>query len=238
MRLLVINADDFGLSRGVTDGILATHERGVVTSTSLMVDEPAAAYAAESATSFPDLGVGLHFVEPEGVDLDDPKRAKDAFARQLERFRELMGTDPTHVDSHHHVHAEPDRMPTFSELATRLNVPLRHDGRVAHIGGFYAQWEPGVTQTRYICREFLVRLVREEARGSATELSCHPGYVTGDFSSSYLEERAIELRTLTEPGLRQEIEATGVKLVSFRGWPDRDAFARTRSGRRTLANQS
>jgi predicted glycoside hydrolase/deacetylase ChbG (UPF0249 family) len=238
MRLLVINADDFGLSQGVSDGILATHERGVVTSTSLMVHEPAAAYAAESARSFPDLGVGLHFVKPDGVDLDDPNQARDALTRQLERFRELMGTDPTHVDSHHHVHAEPGRMPTFSELAGRLNVPLRHDGRVAYIGGFYAQWEPGVTETRYISREFLVHLVREEARGRATELSCHPGYVTGDFSSSYLEERAIELRTLTEHGLRLEIEATGVKLVSFRGWPDIDAVARTRSGERTHASQS
>lgn len=238
MRLLVINADDFGLSRGVTDGILEAHERGVVTSTSLMVHGAAAAHAAESARSFPDLGVGLHFVEPEGVDLDVPKQARDALTHQLERFRELMGTDPTHVDSHHHVHAKSGRMPTFSELAARLSVPLRHDGSVAYIGGFYAQWEPGVTETRYVGREFLLHLVRDEARGHVSELSCHPGHVTDDLSSSYLEERAVELRTLTEAGLREEIEATGVKLASFRGWPDKGAFARPRSDGRTRASES
>jgi hypothetical protein len=150
-----------------------------------------------------------------------------------------MGIDPTHVDSHHHVHAAPGRMQTFSELAAPLGVPLRHDGRVAYIGGFYAQWDPGVTETKYIGREFLVELVRTEATGRFAELGCHPGYVTGDFSSSYLDERAIELRTLTEPGLREEIEATGVSLVSFRDWPthaDHDARARTRPDDRARVN--
>jgi predicted glycoside hydrolase/deacetylase ChbG (UPF0249 family) len=234
MRLLVINADDFGLSRGVTDGILEAHEHGVVTSTSLMVHEPAAAYATESARSFPDLGVGLHFVEPEGVDLDDPAQAAGAFAEQLGRFRDLTGTDPTHVDSHHHVHVTRGRMQTFSELVAPLGVPLRRDGRVAYIGGFYGQWEPGVTETSYIGRDFLLELVRSEATGALTELACHPAYVIGDFSSSYRDERSIELRTLTEPGLREEIEATGVKLVSFRGWPpsDQGSPPRTRPGDR------
>jgi predicted glycoside hydrolase/deacetylase ChbG (UPF0249 family) len=40
--------------------------------------------------------------------------------------------------------------------------------------------------------------------------------VVGDFRSSYLEERAVELATLTEPGLREEIEALGVSIVSYR----------------------
>ena len=39
-KLLVINADDFGLSRGINRGIVESHERGVVTSTSLMIDAP------------------------------------------------------------------------------------------------------------------------------------------------------------------------------------------------------
>jgi predicted glycoside hydrolase/deacetylase ChbG (UPF0249 family) len=49
-----------------------------------------------------------------------------------------------------------------------------------------------------------------------TELACHPARVIGDFRSTYLEERAVELATLTEPGLREEIEALGITLVSYR----------------------
>jgi predicted glycoside hydrolase/deacetylase ChbG (UPF0249 family) len=218
VRYLIVNADDFGLSPGVTEGILEAHTQGIVTSTSLMVFEPAAEQAGRAAREHPSLSVGLHFVEPEPVDLDDPDQAAVAFSEQLARFRELTGADPTHIDSHHHVHSEEGRMSTFSRLVAPLGLPLRHNGRVAYIGGFWAQWEPEVTELKYVSREFLVELVRTEALEGFTELACHPARITGDFSSSYLTEREVELNTLTGPGLRQEIEALGVRLVSFRDW--------------------
>jgi predicted glycoside hydrolase/deacetylase ChbG (UPF0249 family) len=216
MRLLIINGDDFGLSEGVNEGILKAHTEGVLTSASLMVLAPAAQRAARSATSHPDLSIGLHFVEDPGVDLDDPAQTRAAFNLQLERFRNLVGRDPTHVDSHHHVHAE--HFSTFEQLVAPLGVPLRNDGRVAYIGGFWAQWEPGVTNLDYVSRRFLLELVQTEVLDGFTELACHPANITGDFSSSYLNERAVELATLTEPGLREEIEATGVTLVSYHDW--------------------
>lgn len=218
-RSLIVNADDFGLSAGVTEGILEAHRHGIVTSTSLMVFEAGAEAAAEAARRLASLSVGLHFVEYDGVDLDDPDTAARAFARQIERFRELMGTDPTHVDSHHHVHSEETRMPTFAQLVAPLGVPLRHAGQVAYIGGFWAQWEPGVTELRYVSREFLLELVRTEALQGFTELACHPARIRGDFSSSYLTERESELHTLTETGLRADIEALGVTLVSYHDYP-------------------
>ena len=218
MRCLIVNADDFGLSAGVTDGILEAHTNGIVTSTSLMVSEPDAERAAQAARELPSLSVGLHLVEADEVDLDDPDQATRALAHQLERFRELMGTDPTHVDSHHHVHSEEERMSSFVRLVRPLGVPLRHDGQVAYIGGFWAQWESGVTELRYVSRDFLLELARTEALDGFTELACHPARVTGDFRSSYLAEREVELRTLTESELREKIEALGVRLVSYRDW--------------------
>ena len=59
-RVLVVNADDFGRSPGVNAGIADTHERGIVTSTSLMVRWPAAEQAAAYARQTPTLAVGLH----------------------------------------------------------------------------------------------------------------------------------------------------------------------------------
>jgi predicted glycoside hydrolase/deacetylase ChbG (UPF0249 family) len=218
MRRLIVNADDFGRSPGVNEGILEAHVNGIVTSASLMVDEPGAGAAAALAGEHPQLSVGLHFVEPEGVDLDDPAQAQRTFAAQLERFRSLTGRDPTHVDSHHHVHASAARMKTFSGLVSQLGVPLRHDGQLAYIGGFYAQWEYLITELRYVSRRFLVHLVATEVGVGFTELACHPARIVGDFDSSYLHEREVELATLTEPGLRDELEALGVSLASFHGW--------------------
>lgn len=220
MRLLIVNADDFGLADGVNRGILEAHQHGIVTSTSLMVLRPAAGEAGQAARDRPELSVGLHFEEQEGVDLDDPRRAGRAFAEQLERFRELVGRDPTHVDSHHHVHATESRLPIFRELAAPLGVPLRNDGRVAYIGGFWAQWEPGVTRLEHVGRAHLRHLIHTEVGEGFTELACHPARITGDFRSSYLHERAVELATLTEPGLAEEIRASGVTLVSYHEWSD------------------
>jgi predicted glycoside hydrolase/deacetylase ChbG (UPF0249 family) len=218
-RSLVVNADDFGLARGVNEGIIEAHTSGILTSTSLMVLRPAAAEAAELARSHPELSVGLHFDEPPGVDLDDPVQAKRAFRAQVERFRELVGSDPTHVDSHHHVHTQRDRMATFKALVAPLGVPLRNDGRVRYIGGFYAEWEPGVITHDYIRRPFLRHLVDTEVGEGFTELACHPARITDDLDSSYLHERAVELETLTDPGLREELEDAGVRLVSYHAWP-------------------
>src|SRR5712692_5001656 len=59
-RALIVNADDFGQSFGVNRGIIEAHERGIVTSTSLMVRWPAAREAARYARTHPELSVGLH----------------------------------------------------------------------------------------------------------------------------------------------------------------------------------
>ncbi len=214
MRLLVVNADDFGLSRGINDGILEAHTDGIVTSTSLMVSAPAAPDAVRAAADHAGLSLGLHFVDDDS-DLCDPSLAARSFASQLERFRSLVGRDPTHVDSHHHVHtSSPRRRAVFAELVEPLGVPLRGQSGVAYVGAFWGQWQAGVTKLRHVQRPFLLQLIRTKVGEGMTEIGCHPGRL-GDFSSSYLNERAVELATLTEPGLREEITAAGVELVSF-----------------------
>jgi predicted glycoside hydrolase/deacetylase ChbG (UPF0249 family) len=221
MRTLVINADDFGVSPGVNDGIIEAHVRGVVTSTSLMVVAPAAQAAASLAKRHPELSVGLHFVD-DSAELDDPAYAADAFERQLARFRELTGRDPTHIDSHHHVHARGGRVATFARLVGPLGIPLRLAGPVRYIGSFYAHTRPGESSIRFVSREHLVHLVANEAFEGFTEVGCHPA-LRADFRSSYRYEREVELATLIETGLRQELEQLGVKLGSFHDWALSDA---------------
>jgi len=215
MRLLVVNADDFGLSPRINEGILKAHVGGVVTSTSLMVTAPAAADGARAAAGHEALSIGLHFVDDGRADLDDPVQVASSFELQLRRFRTLVGRDPTHVDSHHHVHsASPQRQAVFAELVEPLGVPLRGQSGVAYLGAFFGQWQPGVTRVRHVQRPFLMQLVETMVGEGMTELGCHPGR-TGDFKSSYTDEREVELATLTEPGLREDIAALGVELVSF-----------------------
>ena len=94
-------------------------------------------------------------------------------------------------------------------------MPLRADGPVRFVGGFYAQWEWQVTNLEYVSVPFLQRLLREEVAGGWTELSCHPGYRSPDFTSVYLVEREAELRTLTDLRVRQTLDGLGIRLASF-----------------------
>jgi chitin disaccharide deacetylase len=213
---LIVNADDLGLTVGVNEGIVEAHVRGILTSTSLMVDRAAAAHAVGLAHEHPGLSIGLHFVDDTPA-LDEPGHAAREFARQLDRFRELMGREPTHVDSHHHVHVP--RMSTFAPLIAPLGVPLRGDGRVRYLGAFYGHMEGGVVDHDRIRPPFLLRLLGEISPGEGfVELGCHPGRVTEELRSSYAGEREIELRTLTDPGLPARIEALGLTLASYRDW--------------------
>jgi chitin disaccharide deacetylase len=216
---LIINADDFGASPGINRGVVECHTRGVVTSASLMVDAPAAAEAVQLAAMHGGLSLGLH-CELDGLgSLEDEAAVRAEATRQIERFADLVGALPTHVDSHHHVHREPALRPVFDELVGGLGVPLRAQGRVAFIGGFYAQWEHEVTELHYVSVHFLQQLLREEVREGWTELSCHPGYVDPGFRSGYLHEREAEIMTLTDGRVRQTLDELGIELASYRDLP-------------------
>jgi predicted glycoside hydrolase/deacetylase ChbG (UPF0249 family) len=218
-KYLIINADDFGASAGINRGILECHARGVVTSTSLMVTGRAVREAVAMSRDHPALAVGLHWdvcgEDEREFDLDDPGAVRDEFRRQLDAFQGLLGRLPTHVDSHRHVHRQENVLPLIRELVAPLGLPLRGDGPVHFVGGFYAQWEWQVTNLEYVSVPFLQRLLREEVPPGSTELSCHPGYRTPDYSSVYLAEREAEVRTLTDGRVRQTIRELGLRLVSY-----------------------
>lgn len=71
MRRLIVNADDFGLTSGVNRAIIQGHERGVVSSATLMANGGAFQEAANLAHSTPTLGVGCHIVLVDGSPLVD-----------------------------------------------------------------------------------------------------------------------------------------------------------------------
>lgn len=220
---LIVNADDFGASTGVNRGIVECHTHGVLTSTSLMVTGRAVREAVALSRDLPALSLGLHWdvhgEDERAFDLDDLAAVRDEFRRQLDEFHRLVGRPPTHIDSHRHVHREEHLRPLFRELVAPLGVPLREDGRVNFVGGFYAQWEWQVTNLEYVSVPFLQKMLREEVPDGWTEFSCHPGYRSRDFTSVYLAEREAEVRTLTDPRIRETLAELGIRLASYADYP-------------------
>lgn len=80
MRRLIINADDFGLTSGVNQAIVETHQSGVVTSTTLMASGRAFQNAAQLAGSLPALSVGCHVVLVDGQPICRPEQVRSLLA--------------------------------------------------------------------------------------------------------------------------------------------------------------
>ncbi len=227
-RVLIVNADDFGLSRGVNAGVVKAHEQGVVTSASLMVRGHGAREAASYARTAPSLAVGLHvdlgewvFVDGEWREryrlvADDDRAGARAEARaQLELFRGLTGSDPTHIDSHQHVHVGSPAAHALVEIGEELRVPVRHITLgIRYIGDFYGQAGTGTLNPDAITAENLITLIRRLGPGT-TEMGCHPAAEI-DFESAYGDERVAEMEALCSPEVQQVIADEAIELRSFR----------------------
>jgi hopanoid biosynthesis associated protein HpnK len=151
-RWLIVNADDFGLNSSTNHAIIRAHQEGILTSCSLMVNEPGFEEAVQLARENPRLGIGLHLTFLSGHStlphekipgLVNEKQEFDAspvrvgfkyfFKRELrEQLRAEMlaqfekfratGLPLDHVDSHHHLHAHPTLFKIVIESAADLGI--------------------------------------------------------------------------------------------------------------------
>ncbi|MTI95888.1 MAG: chitin disaccharide deacetylase [Firmicutes bacterium] len=147
---LIVNADDFGYSPGQNFGIIDAFENGIVRSTTLLANAPAALQALELAKPRPELGIGIHLVIDMGKPLSPPNTVpslinKDGSFRkppfnttldfdikEVERewraqimFLIDRGFTPTHLDGHHHFHYHPQLLPISCKLAREFQLPIR-----------------------------------------------------------------------------------------------------------------
>ncbi|HYY47060.1 MAG TPA: ChbG/HpnK family deacetylase [Thermoplasmata archaeon] len=215
-KYLIVNGDDLGASPGINRGIVEAHERGILTSASLLVTTPHAEPAARQVADLPELSLGLHADLRE--ELNQPSEGFQAIGaslqRQFSRFEELVGRPPTHIDSHHNVHRDPRALPHFLTLAHDHGLPLREHSPIRHYSKFYGQWG-GQSHLEQVSVEALERMIRSEFGDGITELGCHPGYVDAGHVTSYRREREAELRTLCDPRIRRLLAEEGIALVGF-----------------------
>jgi predicted glycoside hydrolase/deacetylase ChbG (UPF0249 family) len=144
----------------------------------------------------------------------DASEIRAELVRQLAAFNRLVGRDPTHFDSHQHVHLRGPARAALATAAEEMGVPLRQVfGGVRYCGEFYGQSEDGQSRSEAITVESLIRILMLLPPG-VTELACHPG-MSEELRTMYREERAQELHTLCDSRVLDAIEALGVRLCSF-----------------------
>ena len=133
MKQLIVNADDFGFTRDVNQGIVEAHREGILTATTLMADGPAFNDAVRLAKENPSLDVGCHLVlvglppYPKSVaklvQAVALKRIKiyDELARQIQRIVDT-GIAPTHLDTHKHTHLLPPVLEAVARISEIFGI--------------------------------------------------------------------------------------------------------------------
>lgn len=91
MRRLVVNADDFGLTRGVNRAIVACHQHGIVSSATLMATGACFEEAVALAGELPRLSVGCHVVLVDGEPLLPANQVRSLLAPETNRFYNSIG---------------------------------------------------------------------------------------------------------------------------------------------------
>jgi len=199
---------------------------------------------------YPGLGVGMHFVltlgrpltempvltrgegvlgkwiwemaEQGALDLDEIKRELES---QYQRFIDVFGIEPTHFDSHHHVHMIPEIFPVVAAFASAKGIPLRVDRAAAARDGISLN---AVRSTEGFSSDFYGEAISEnlllesvdasaQREEKSLEVMCHPSFVDNTLlKSNYCYPRLAELEVLTSAALKAAIAERGYRLGTFR----------------------
>ncbi len=195
MRYLIVNADDFGYSLGINKGIIEAHLKGIVTSTSVMVDAMGANEAADLKL-YPDLSVGLHFVPNLSLDV------MEELDRQVQKFISITGEQPTHIDIHKVRRDDTELKETVHSYAQCRDMRARYSGITNFIDSFFGPHANGDVSVSQLMKAI------DQATDEYNEIMCHVGY-SDDYlrkHSSYSDMRENELETICSPTIKQYID--------------------------------
>lgn len=152
MKRLIVNADDFGYTRGVNEGIIRAFKTGIVTSTTIMANGDAFEDAVALTRASPGLGVGCHLSIVGGRPVSEASKVRSLLDDQsalpatltkllaklafgsisteeiaFEFCSQLQlitdaGIRPTHLDTHKHSHTHPQVMKAVAMAAADFGI--------------------------------------------------------------------------------------------------------------------
>jgi predicted glycoside hydrolase/deacetylase ChbG (UPF0249 family) len=236
---VIFNADDFGFTRDVNEGIVEAHRHGVLTATTLMANGDAFDHAVACARETPTLDIGVHLVMVQGHSVSNPGQAMPAtlqdlalalLRRQIPVYEEAAaqvrkiiaaGIQPSHIDTHKHTHLFPPVLDAVMRVAKEFGIPwvrqrlgmkmkLSELRTTDHFTGF--------RDTGSLNEAAMIRTL-EKLPDGLTEFMCHPGKCGPELQGAATrlkESRAVELAALTSPEVRHVIERRGITLTDYR----------------------
>lgn len=230
---LIINADDFGYTKSICEGIIEGCQKGIIRSTTALTNMPYLKYGAQLAKQTPQLGIGVHLTLTLGesltkgktlirdgihfknrkqfyeeIDQLDLEEVYQEFKAQIENFITIFHRLPDHLDSHHSVHDAGDILLISQKLAREYDLPMRRYCEFSYTTGFY-----GDSATV----ENLLDIFQKHEHHEGIELMTHPGYCDLELyrQSSYHFGRVQELDVLCDERVVKYIKEHDISLTNY-----------------------
>lgn len=215
MKRIIVNADDYGhdLKLGVCDGILKAYKEGVLSSTTVLVGYPNKNKYVTPDQAKKLLNSGLPF----GLHVrENPQK-------ELERFLEIFGKMPTHLDAHRFKMYLPIYRKTFYNLARKHNLPIRKPAVPFPLEGIFDEgyrqinFPKDLKTTDFAVYQYLdtvpefLKVLRNLKEGT-TEIMAH---VSVSAENPRFAHMTRQLAVVTDKLVREEIEKLEIKLISF-----------------------
>lgn len=235
---LIINADDFGLSESISDGIITGIKDGYITSTSIMANMPCAFYAVKKACENGINCIGLHvnltvgkpvinnvnLVDDNGVFYYNRTQIENKKLTYKDAYEEIMAQiemvakysngklSIDHLDTHHHLFDNPYIKRAIVDISRSINIPIRKDDT------------DDIKTPDILYKDFTIKNVsvdnikimikKYKEQDVVVELMTHPGFIDEYTKTvtSYLD-REKELNVLKECMENGVFE--GIELVNF-----------------------
>lgn len=240
---LIINADDFGLSKGANYGIIDAYKNGVVRSTSIMAGMPAFDHGIKllkTCKGLEGFGCGVHLtlsaykpvlsthktivdengffykrISEELIESKfDLKEVYNEFSAQIQKVIN-NGIEITHLDSHHHVHTLKSLKPIIEKLVNEYNLPIR--------GGLLYELDydkvipyEGFFYDKTVSIDGFKNL--DINKYEVLDTMTHPAYLDSFImeNSSYNLKRMEELKVLTSKEIKEYIKENGIELCNYK----------------------
>lgn len=233
---LIVNADDLGFTKGINEGIYDGYKNGIIRSTTALVNSPYFEEGLKMLDGKPDFGIGVHLNLTLGKSLTKNKTLTDEngnffpgrktiweknpdyeeiyneWKAQIDKFIEVAGHLPSHLDSHHSVHdATPEAYEVSSRLAKEYGLPMRRYSSYKYV--------PDYTMAAYtgqLSPEFLIETLKKY-ESEDIEMMVHPGYCNRELYeiSSYSLDRVKELSGLCNKKVLDFVKENNVELVHY-----------------------
>ena len=204
---VIVNADDFGFSKGANLGVAEACQNGLVRSATMMANMPGFVHGVEVARQNPDLKIGVHLNLTAGRSLGgryktltddrgsflslaevesrakagllDPEEVEAEYEAQIGRVL-AAGIPPTHFDGHHHTQNLPGIVGVFLKLAKKYGVGVRISDK-SLLAGRYAS----LKTTAHFSGDFYgerataenLKAVISGCSGASLEIMSHPAYL-------------------------------------------------------------